>query len=162
MPYERVIDAAFVHYRWRGEFTKSDLLAIGRELPELAQRLGYAPNVLHTFPKGLAGKIEPWTVFEHSIRRRNTVLQNPAKVAWVAREPQLLAVGRMLQELNRNPNIAIEIFAGEAAARRWLSGGALGGSSVPKDQGPAGRSRQAAKSRAGAAKARGPARPRRG
>jgi hypothetical protein len=122
MPYERVIDPGFIHYRWHGEFTKADLVSIGRDLPELAAELGYAPNVLHTFPAGLTGNIEPWTVFEHSIRRRNTVLKNPAKVAWVAVDPHIVTVGRMLQELNRNPNIEIEIFPADAAARRWLTG----------------------------------------
>jgi hypothetical protein len=122
MPYERLIDRGFVHYRWQGEFTKADLVGIGRDLPELAAELGYAPNVLHTFPSGLTGNIEPWTVFEHSIRRRNTVLKNPAKVAWVATDPHIVAVGRMLQELNRNPHIEIRIFGAETVARRWLTG----------------------------------------
>ncbi len=120
MPYERTQSDRIVHYRWYGEITPDDLRTIGRELPDLASRLGYAPDVLHTFADSVTGHVDAWTMFEESIRRRNTRLRNPVKAAWVAGKGPVLTAARMFQELNRNPDMKIEIFRSEKAARKWL------------------------------------------
>lgn len=120
MPYKHSRKEEFVHIAWHGELTNEDLVAVGRELPKLAAELGYAPHVLHTFDEVTGANVEPWTVFEHSLRHRDVPLRNRAKAAWVVRTPEMRRMGELFQELNRNPNFEIRLFNSETAALRWL------------------------------------------
>ncbi|MBK8475247.1 MAG: STAS/SEC14 domain-containing protein [Opitutaceae bacterium] len=109
-----------MHIAWQGDVTKEDLVSIGKLLPKLAATLGFAPDVLHTFAEMNGPDFTPWTAFEHSLRQETVRLRNAAKSAVVAKNPQVQAVARMMQALNRNPNIAMEIFASEELALAWL------------------------------------------
>ncbi len=120
MPYTHEVKNRIVHIAWQGDVTKEDLGAIGRLLPKLAATLGFAPDVLHTFAEMNGPAFAPWTAFEYSLRQETVRLRNAAKSAVVAKTPQVQAVARMMQALNRNPNIAMEIFASEEMALAWL------------------------------------------
>ena len=122
MPFTPTVKERFVHIAWHGNVTQTDLMALGQELPKIAASLGCAPDVLHTFGE-LGDKVfTPWAAFEHSIRRETTPMKNVVKSAVVATTPQVLAVARMMQALNRNPGLTMEIFSSETDALAWLNG----------------------------------------
>lgn len=121
MPYSHSIKDHYLHIQWHGELCNEDLRSIGAELPGISARLGYAPNVLHTFDDVTGGKIEPWSIFQHSLRREDTRLPNKAKSAAVAKTAKVHAITRLFMELNRNPNIVMAVFDSEEAAIKWLS-----------------------------------------
>lgn len=121
MPYSHSIKEHYIHIQWHGELCNEDLRSIGAELPGISAKLGYAPNILHTFDEVTGGKIEPWSIFQHSLRREDTRLPNKAKSAAVAKTAKVHAITRLFMELNRNPNIVMEVFDDEEAAIRWLA-----------------------------------------
>lgn len=120
MPYQLTQTEDFVHIEWCGEMTDDDLIALSRQMPQIATRLGYAPNVLHTFDQVTGAKIKPWSLFEHSLRQKRLRLRNPIKCGWVVRDATVRRMGMLAQELNRNPNLMVELFDTIAAAKAWL------------------------------------------
>lgn len=120
MPYQLTQTDEFVHIEWSGEMTDEDLVALGQQMPEIATRLGYAPNALHTFDQVTGAQIKPWSIFEHSLRQKRLRLKNPIKCAWVVRTPAVRRMGQLAQELNRNPNLTLELFGSLSAAKAWL------------------------------------------
>jgi hypothetical protein len=120
MPATHEVKDRIVHFSWRGTVTGEDLRSIGQTLQALGTSLGFAPDVLHTFDEMNGAEFEPWAGFEHSLRQERLRLRNAAKSALVAKTPKVLAVARMMQTLNRNPNLAMEIFPTEEAALAWL------------------------------------------
>ncbi|ACB77340.1 hypothetical protein [Opitutus terrae] len=120
MPYQFTQTDEFVLIEWCGEMTDEDLVALGRQMPQIATKIGYAPNVLHTFDQVTGAQIKPWSIFEHSLRQKRLRLKNPIKCAWVVHTPEVRRMGQLAQELNRNPNLTLELFDTLAAAKTWL------------------------------------------
>lgn len=120
MPYKATQTDGYVHIQWHGMLKAQDLLALAHELPRIGATLGYAPNVLHTFAGMTGTQIEPWSMLQHSLRRRDTPMPNPIRVAWVTDDAEIRRMGELFQELNRNPNIEISVFDAGAAAKIWM------------------------------------------
>ena len=120
MPATHEVKDRIVHFSWTGSVTGEDLKSLGQTLQTLGASLGFAPDVLHTFDQMNGAPFEPWSGFEHSLRQERVRLRNATKSALVAKTPEVLAVARMMQTLNRNPNLAMEIFPSEETALAWL------------------------------------------
>ena len=120
MPATHEVKDRIVHFSWSGTVTAEDLRSLVKTLQALGASLGFAPDVLHTFDEMDGAAFEPWSGFEHSLRQERVRLHNAAKSALVAKTPKVQAVARMMQTLNRNPNLAMEIFPSEETALAWL------------------------------------------
>ncbi len=123
MPFTHTIEEQFVHIRWSGVLTKDDLQAIGKLLPAIGAQLRRAPHVLHNFDAVERCAFPPIAALEQSVQRKRVQMPFPVKSATVARTPEVLAMARVFQALNRNQNLEMEIFDSEEAARRWLTDG---------------------------------------
>lgn len=121
MPFTYLIEGRLVYVRWSGVLTKDDLQAIGRLLPEIGAQLRGAPQLLHNFEAVERCAFPPITALDHSVQRKRVQMPVQVKSATVARTPEMHAMARVFQALNRNPNLEMEIFDSEEAARRWLS-----------------------------------------
>ena len=120
MPYTHTVRDRIVHIAWKGDVNRDDMRSIGQLLPQLAESLGFAPDVLHTFTEMTGPAFEAWTAFEHSLRQEKVRLRNAAKSAVVAKTLKVHVVARMMQALNRNPNLTMEIFTSDEDALAWL------------------------------------------
>ena len=120
MPFSIKVLDDHVHIDWYGVLSNEDLHYIGSKLPEIAKKLGHAPDVLHTFDKVTEATMKPWDAFQHSLRREDTRLANKARSAAVAKTEKVRAMALLFQQLNRNPHIEMEIFPSEAEALAWL------------------------------------------
>jgi len=106
---------------WAGKFEPSDLGVLRRELPQWQEKLGYAPNVLHTFDKlDVNSDFQPLDAFDHTIKRKSTQVFGRAKSAMIAKTEDVYKVSSLFSVLNRNPNIEMRVFSTEAAALAWL------------------------------------------
>ena len=120
MPYTYTIEERVVHVSWSGDVSKRDLDAFGEEMPRVGQRLGFAPDVLHTFADVMPG-LQPIEAFMYSQRRNQVPIPNPIRVAIVAQDQLGEALATVFQELNRTPNLTMKVFPTEAEGRRWLA-----------------------------------------
>lgn len=120
MAFKHTIHEDYIHIEWYGELTRSDLQELGSLIPELGFKMGYAPNVLHTFDAVTSASLQPWDAFQHSLRIEDARLPNRAKSASVAKHPAALAMASLFQELNRNPMLVMETFNTEEEAITWL------------------------------------------
>ncbi len=121
MPYSYAIEGRIVLVAWFGVVGPEDLVAFGREMPELGRDLGFAPNVLHTFDGVTGVGFEPAVIYEYSQIQRQTPVPNPIRVALVAKTKANEYLAAVFKTFNHTPNLELEVFAGEAAARRWLA-----------------------------------------
>ena len=110
----------YLHIDWHGVFSSEDLASIRQALPEWAEKLKYAPNVLHTFEKLSLGDFKPIEAFDHALLRKSTRLPNRAKSASVAKTEEVYKIASLFVELNRNPNIDMQIFRSKKEALAWL------------------------------------------
>lgn len=120
MPYVLTKKESYVHLDWSGTITTQDLKSIGKDLTGVMAEWGYAPHVLHTFDQVEAMDFGPWGMFMHSLLREDTILPNKSKSAHVAKSEKAQSVCKMFRELNRNPDIEMQLFDNEAAAIAWL------------------------------------------
>lgn len=132
MPYKKTRTDGYVHLDWYGVLTDEDIVSLGQDLPAIASELGYAPHVLHTFDRVAGARVRPWTVFQHALRHKDVPIQNPVKSAWVAAHPDVQRMGKLFQELNRNPQLEVELFETAKAAKAWLKRGANRASRKPR------------------------------
>ncbi|MFT3829050.1 MAG: hypothetical protein QM691_05010 [Opitutaceae bacterium] len=121
MAYSYTVDGRIVHVRWRGTLAGGDLEAFGKEMPLLGRRLGFAPDVLHTFDETVASGFEPISAYHYSLQLKQVKIPNPIRAAVVASTKQGEAMATVFQTLNRTPNLELRIFATEDAALRWLA-----------------------------------------
>ncbi len=109
-----------MHIRWSGVLTQADLGRIGQLMPQLVRELGFIPQLLHTYDAVTGCDFPPLAVYEHSEQRRHLHIPQATRAALVAKTPVVRDMARVFQLLNRNPNLEMEIFDTEAAARAWL------------------------------------------
>ncbi len=120
MPFTHAIEDRVVHIRWSGVLTQGDLEGIGKLMPQLVRQLGFVPQVLHTYDAVTGCDFPPLAVYEHSEQRRQLHIPQPSRAASVAKTAVVRDMARVFQLLNRNPNLELEVFATEEAARAWL------------------------------------------
>ena len=120
MPYSHTIEGRIVHVCWHGIVAEDDLDVFGKEMPQLGRRLGFAPDVLHTFAE-VTGGLRPIEAFTYSLRQNQELIPNPIRAAIVVGGGEGEALATVFKELNRTPNLEMKLFADEAAARLWLA-----------------------------------------
>jgi hypothetical protein len=105
--------------------TRDDLQRLNGLMPELvrsiAMQCGDVPQVLHDFDAVEACDFPPIGAYEHSVQRKRILIPHPMKSATIAKTSEVRAMARVVQALNRNPNLEMEIFDTEAAALGWLA-----------------------------------------
>lgn len=121
MAYTFIEKDEYFHIDWHGVITQPDLDGIRREIPERAQRVGRPRNVLHTFDKVTQCDLVPLSAYEHSLKCKSIPIPKRAKSASVAKTDDIYRYAKLFQELNRNPNLEMQIFADEAEAIAWLT-----------------------------------------
>lgn len=131
MPFTHTVTDAYVHIQWHGELNKEDFGQIGALLPRIAATLRRAPHVLHTFDAVTGAKLQPLDAFHHSLRLQDAPITTKARSAAVAKTPEIRAMAKLLCELNRHPNLTMEIFSSDKKAIAWL-GAADQPSPVPR------------------------------
>jgi len=122
MPYTLKITDEFLGIEWYGVLTPQDLTAIGQDLPRIGRNLGHALHVLHTFDAVTRIDFDPLAAYHHTIRREDIHIPQAVKSAAVAKTPEVFAMARMMQELNRNPMIEMRVFDADADALAWICG----------------------------------------
>lgn len=121
MPYTATVEDRIVHIAWEGTVTQQDLEAVDREIPRLAAELRFAPHVLHTFAPAMTRAFEPMDVFAVAQRRSTRKIPVPVKSALVVKGAEARRVAEVFLALNRSPNLTMETFTSEKAARAWLA-----------------------------------------
>lgn len=121
MPYLLRVETGLVHVYWHGCLTRADLESIGGDLRRTGEELQAVPDVLHTFD-GVTGRdFQPIVVYMVSLLRKRVRIPLPVRSAMVAATAEGQTMARLFKVLNRTHNLEMEVFATEAAARRWLA-----------------------------------------
>lgn len=120
MAYTVLEKDGYLHVEWHGMLEAEDLENLRREIPQRAMKLGRAPNLLHTFEKSTGSNLAPMAAYDHSIKRKATPMPGRSKSATVAHNEDVYKYAKLVQELNRNPNLEIEIFQDKEEALVWL------------------------------------------
>jgi len=121
MPYTATVEGRNVHIAWHGVVSREDLQSIGKEIPRLAAELGFAPNVLHTFGTMTGYTFQPIAAYVVALVRKRVTIPHPVKSVSVATTPETRKMAQFFKTLNRSPNLTMEIFESETAARAWLN-----------------------------------------
>ena len=122
MPYTHTVEDRILHFSWFGVLSLEDLQTFGRNMPGLVASLGFSPNILHTFDEMKGYSFQPIMVYMFSLLRKRAKIPHPVKSAAVAKTPEVLAVARLFKAVNHSPNLTIEVFSTDEAARVWLAG----------------------------------------
>jgi len=120
MPYSHTIKGRTVRICWYGNITQADLDVFGLEMPQIGRKLGFAPDVLHTFDGVQDQGLMPIEAFTYSLRRGLEPIPNPIRSAIVADSDKGRALATVFKELNRTPNLEMKVFDNESDARSWL------------------------------------------
>ncbi|HLP03187.1 MAG TPA: hypothetical protein VK163_14260 [Opitutaceae bacterium] len=123
MPYHHTVEGRIVHVHWQGVITRSDLEAFGKDMPLLGRRLGFAPDVLHTFDETNGSSFKPIDAYHYSLQLKQVSIPNPIRAAIVATTPEGETLAAVFITLNRTPNLEMQLFKTELDARRWLARG---------------------------------------
>ena len=121
MPYTATVEGRIVHIAWHGVVSREDLQSIGKEIPRLAAERGFAPDVLHTFGLMQGYTFQPIAAYVLALVRKRATIPHPVKSALVATTPETKKMAQLFRAMNRTPNLTMEIFDSEAAARAWLN-----------------------------------------
>ena len=127
MPFSHTVEDRLLHITWFGVITRDDLQRFGESMPRIVAELGYSPNLLHTFAAVEGYTFQPLMVYTFSLLRKRVAIPSPVLSAAVARannparNKEVLALARLFKAMNRSPNLTIEVFTDEAAARAWLA-----------------------------------------
>ncbi len=121
MPFTHTVENRLLHFRWHGVISRKDLQTFGRNMPGLVASLGFSPNILHTFDGMKGHSFQPLMVYMFSLLRKRAQIPAPVKSAAVAKTPKVRAIARLFKACNHSPNLTIEVFESEEAARAWLA-----------------------------------------
>lgn len=121
MPLSFTLEEALVHVSWHGVISQADLDSLGNELPSIGRKLGFAPNVLHTFATETELGFDPTAAYHYSLRQRQVVIPNPVRAAIVATTKESEYLANVFKSLNRVNNLVLQVFFDETSARRWLA-----------------------------------------
>jgi hypothetical protein len=124
MPFIHTIAGRLITFTWSGTLTRAELQCINTLMPELSRTVvtqeGDVPQVLHDFSALDGCDFPPITAYEHSVERKRILIPHPIKSATIAKTSEVRAMARVVQALNRNPNLEMEIFDTKEAALAWL------------------------------------------
>ena len=120
MPIRIEVLPQYVHVSWYGTLAEQDLDQLSAEMPKIGVQLGKAPNVLHTYDEVEGMGLPPESLQAHARRLGRTKVPNRCRAATVCSNPLAYGMARMMQMLNRNPDIQIEVFSGREEALCWL------------------------------------------
>lgn len=120
MPFRISLLPEYVHVEWYGDLLNEDLRAIAAELPKIGQQLRKVPNILHTFDKVDAVKLQFDAMHAHTRNLSRIALPNRSKTASYCDRPLVFGVARMMQSLNNNPALQMEVFSSLDEALAWL------------------------------------------
>jgi len=124
MPFIHTIAGRLITFIWSGTQTREDLQCINTLMPELSRTVvaqeGDVPQVLHDLSALDGCDFPPITAYEHSVERKRILIPHPIKSATIAKTSEVRAMARVVQALNRNPNLEMEIFDTKEAALAWL------------------------------------------
>lgn len=121
MPYTYAVEDQVVHISWHGVVSKEDLRSFGEEMPRIVAKIGIVPDLLHTFERMERYSFQPIAVYMFSLLRKRVQIPRLSRSAIVATTPETKSLARIFKMLNRTPNLEMEIFDSETAARRWLA-----------------------------------------
>ena len=124
MPFTYTITGRLLRFVWSGVLTREELRRMSELMPELSRTItmkeGDVPQLLHDFTALEGCDFPPITAYEHSVQRKRILIPHPTRSATIARSSEVRAMARVVQALNRNPNLEMEIFDSEEAAMAWL------------------------------------------
>jgi hypothetical protein len=120
MPFTHTVEGRLLHIHWSGVVSRDDLQRFGGTMPGLVAGLGFVPDVLHSFEAVEGYSFQPFVVYLVSLLRKRVTIPAPVRAAAVATKPELLKLAQLFKALNGSPNLTIEVFRTEAAARAWL------------------------------------------
>jgi len=121
MPYAYTSKGRIVRVSWYGVVTQEDLKAFVADMPRVGRKLGFAPDVIHTFDGVTGHSFQPIAVYMYTLLQKQVQIPNPIRVAMVATTPEGQALAEVFKALNRMRNLEMDVFADEPAARRWLA-----------------------------------------
>ncbi len=88
MPFTHTVEDRILHFRWNGVISREDLQRFGAEMPGLVERIGFIPDVLHTFDEVTGYSFQPLMVYLFSMLRKRATIPRPVKSAAVAKTPR--------------------------------------------------------------------------
>ena len=120
MPYSCTIEGRIVHVSWHGLISQEDFDSLGKDMPRIGRKLGFAPDVIHTFEAVTELGFEPAAAYQYSLKQKQVEIPNPIRAAMVTttRENEYLVT--IFKMLNRTTNLEMKVFPDEASARHWL------------------------------------------
>jgi hypothetical protein len=120
MPYTITMEPNFLRIVLHGVLTPQDLRTLAAALAAIDIQLVVAPHRLIDMRAVIAPYLTYPDVQAYTARRQAQPFANTVRVAIVAPRPIHLGFARMYQNLNEQPQVAIEIFAAVADAETWL------------------------------------------
>ena len=120
MPYTLGYKDGYIHIEWHGEFSAQDLAQLRQDMPKHAIKFIWTRRVLHTFDGVTSCSLKPMEALDHSVKRKRFAIPIKARAASVAKTEEVYKFAKLMQELNRNTNLAMEIFPDEQSAIAWL------------------------------------------
>ncbi len=115
-----LFDDPIVRVTFSGTMSAEDLTAVGAAIRELETPGARTPDRLTDLTDVLARDSIFKLVMEIARRRSTTVFPNAFRSAIVAPTPETFGFARMFKILNRNSQIAIQVFNTMAEAEEWL------------------------------------------
>jgi len=121
MPINCTIEGRIVHIAWSGTIAKEDLESLGNEMPQIGRKLGFAPDVLHTYDGVTGVSFEPVAAYQYALQQKQILIPSPVRSAMVVTTKESEYLATIFKTLNRTPNLEMRVFYDEASARRWLA-----------------------------------------
>ena len=120
MPYQVSYDGPILVVRFSGIVTESDLVGSADAVMNLEDR-GRNSRPRLTDLRGVADSPIGYSQVASIAERVGArPLSSAIRSAFLVDRPVQLGFARMFQTLNKHPQVTVDIFEDEAAARRWL------------------------------------------
>ena len=127
MPYEISYDGPILVVRYFGIVTESDLVSSADDVIVLEDHGRNTRPRLTDLRAAEDSSIGYGAVANIADRVGHRPLSSAIRSAFLVDKPVQFGFARMFQTLNKHPQVAIQIFDDEAAARRWLGEGSEDG-----------------------------------
>lgn len=120
MPYQINEKETYLHIDWNGVLTLDDLERIRSDIRGHMMGNHSLLGTLHTFDKVTDCAFQPIAAYDHALKLKATHIPKKSKSASVAPSKVSYGYAKLFQELNRNPNLEMQIFRTEKQALAWL------------------------------------------
>ncbi len=120
MPFKITEKDTYLQIDWFGIITSEDLAGIGQDIPRFMRKNHSLVNVLHAFDKVVGCSYTPIEAYAHSLKNKAMRIPIRSKSASISTNEETYKYAKLFQELNRNPNLEMEIFASEKEALDWF------------------------------------------